>query len=119
MDNESVFIVPTPGNDGKVWYDGYAGEDVILFDDFYGWLKWTEILRMTDRYSVWLRVKGGYVPSTAKKVIFTSNTHPDEWYHYDNKMRKGAFQRRVTKVLKYQLDLNFGVLTTVMNWQEQ
>jgi len=62
------------------WWDGYDGHEVIVIDEFYGWFPWDFLLRLTDRYPLQLEVKGGTVPCVAKKIVFTSNKHPREWY---------------------------------------
>ena len=62
------------------WWDGYEGQSVAIIDEFYGWLSWTEILRLCDRYPCQVETKGGSVQFTAKKIIFLSNQHPMEWY---------------------------------------
>jgi len=62
------------------YWDGYDGEECIIVDEFYGWLPWDFILRLTDRYPLKLAVKGSTVPCTAKTIVFTSNKHPSKWY---------------------------------------
>jgi len=62
------------------WWDGYDGHEVIVIDEFYGWFPWDFLLRLTDRYPLQLEVKGGTVPCLAKKIVFTSNKHPRDWY---------------------------------------
>ena len=31
------------------WWDGYNGQEVVIIDDFYGWLKYDDLLMLTDR----------------------------------------------------------------------
>ena len=62
------------------FWDGYAGEEVIIVDEFYGWLTFDFMLRFLDRYPCNLEVKHGTVPISAKTIVFTSNKHPREWY---------------------------------------
>lgn len=62
------------------FWDGYNGEEVIIIDEFYGWFPWDYLLRLTDRYPFSLDVKHGTVPLSARKIVFTSNKHPREWY---------------------------------------
>lgn len=63
-----------------LWWDGYLNEEVVVIDEYYGWLPWDYILRLTDRYPFSVESKGGCVQFVAKKIIFTSNDHPKEWY---------------------------------------
>jgi len=64
---------------GKFW-DGYDGEDTIVFDEFFGWYPYDGLKRLLDygRFSV--EVKGATVPMLANKFVFTSNKAPEDWY---------------------------------------
>ena len=62
------------------WFDGYEGEDTILFDDFYGGIKHSQMLQLLDGYPQRLPVKGGFVQKRWKTVLITSNKHPQTWY---------------------------------------
>lgn len=63
-----------------IWWDGYRGQATVIIDDFYGWLPWTFILRLLDRYPFAVQYKGGYREFTSQKIIITSNTEPSVWY---------------------------------------
>lgn len=78
------------------WWDGYDGESNVIFDDFYGWIKLDELLRICDRYAHRVPVKGGYVNFRPKIIIFTSNVEPLKWYSEDvlNGDIRDAFLRR-------------------------
>lgn len=65
---------------GKLWMDGYEGEDVILFDDFMGGIPFRLLLQITGGYPVQLEYKGGHVMLLATTILFTSNKHPECWY---------------------------------------
>ncbi|ANC97701.1 replication-associated protein [Avian-like circovirus] len=78
------------------WWDGYANEDVVVIDDFYGWLPFCELLRLTDRYPHKVPVKGSYVEFNSKTIIITSNTHPETWYN-EEKCYLQALFRRINK----------------------
>lgn len=62
------------------WWDGYNGEDVVIVDEFYGWLPWDTLLRLTDVYPFDVHVKGGVRPFLATHIIFTSNRTIESWY---------------------------------------
>lgn len=64
----------------KNWFDGYAGEEVVIFDDFCGKFDRHEMLQLLDPYPLRLPVKGGYVSICVNTVIFTSNQPPEEIY---------------------------------------
>lgn len=57
---EDLYIVPDSNGD-SVWFDGYLGEEAVLFDDFYGGIKYCMMLKLLDRYPIRVPVKGGYV----------------------------------------------------------
>lgn len=62
------------------WWDGYTGQSAILLDDYYGYLPYSELLRVLDRYPYQVPVKGGFVQAQWDTVIITSNKPPQEWY---------------------------------------
>ncbi len=96
-----VYAVNPPGADKQLWFDGYDANETLLLDDFYGWVKYYYLLRLLDRYKMMLPVKGVFVPAMYKRVIITSNRHPDTWYNYDENKVKFALQRRITEVWNY------------------
>jgi len=77
------------------WWDNYASQDVVVLDEFYGWLQWDVLLRLCDRYPLLVETKGGQMQFSSKSIVFTSNTEPCQWYktgvYFD------AFVRRVNK----------------------
>lgn len=80
------------------WWQEYSGETEILFDDFYGWMKFDEILRICDRYRHKVQYKGGGCPLTADTLIFTSNVWWEDWWDWEKvRGRKEAFARRVAE----------------------
>lgn len=82
------------------WWDGYEQESVVLFDDFYGGVKWSFFLRLLDGYQVRLPVKGGHTYAAWSKIYITSNKHPDEWYK-DHDTSEPAFKRRISQIIHF------------------
>lgn len=83
-----------------VWWDGYAGESTVVIDEFYGWIKWAELLNILDRYDYAVSFRGGKHRLLATRFIFTSNAHPRNWYNYSGPhMRYETLERRLTKIL--------------------
>lgn len=80
------------------WWDGYDGESAILFDDFYGGIKWSLLLRLLDGYQVRLKIKHGFTYANWTKVYITSNKPPSEWYA---RLDQEALTRRITKVIHF------------------
>jgi len=77
------------------WWDGYAQQDTVVCDEFYGWLKFDTLLRLCDRYPLLVESKGGQIQlGGAKRICFTSNLLPSKWYTVPN---FNAFIRRVKR----------------------
>lgn len=78
------------------WWDGYTGQEVVIIDDFYGWVKYDEMLRVCDRYPHKVPVKGAFVEFVSKSVIITSNVEAEQWYKFDG-FDASALFRRINK----------------------
>ncbi len=95
-----IYEVSTPRSGSEVWFDGYSGQEILLVDDFYGWLRWSFLLKFIDRYPQKLPIKGGFTENLAKVIYFTSNQCPEEWYNYrPGIMEYGALERRVSETI--------------------
>lgn len=81
-----------------MWWDGYDGESVVLFDDFYGGIKWSIFLRLLDGYQMRLKIKGGFTYANWTKVYITSNKHPSEWYTMG---MPPELERRITSITEF------------------
>lgn len=79
------------------WWDGYTGQKAVLLDDFYGWIKYHDLLHILDRYPLNVPVKGGFVWAQWNVVIITSNDAPPMWYK--DKGLTPALRRRLKKVM--------------------
>lgn len=79
----------------KLWFDGYQGEEVLILDDFYGTIRYGELLRILDGYKYRCAIKGGHTWAQWTKVIITSNDGPDKWY---NRGVTPALARRIGDV---------------------
>lgn len=80
LDNFPGAFWKSRNSGNQQFWDGYNGEEVVIIDEFYGWFPWDYLLRLTDRYPFSLDVKHGTVPFVARKIVFTSNKHPRDWY---------------------------------------
>ncbi|UDN67418.1 replication-associated protein [robinz virus RP_954] len=82
------------------WWDGYNGEKAVIIDDFYGWLKHDEMLRLMDRYPHQVPIKGGFSEFLSRELYITSNKPWFEWYKPDwfTGQRREAFRRRLDKI---------------------
>lgn len=75
------------------WWCGYAGQETVVIDEFYGWLPFDLLLRICDRYPLLVETKGGQVQFVGKHIIFTTNKEPASWY---KNVYFSSFIRRVT-----------------------
>lgn len=99
----SAFWLPKPaGQTG--WWCGYDQNEVVVIDDFYGWLKYDHLLRLCDRYPTRVETKGGSVGFTAKRIIITSNKHPELWF--PNVTDHSALMRRLSGDLGEIVEMN-------------
>lgn len=79
----------------------YDGEEVLIINDFYGQIKLSEFLNITDGHFYPINTKGGFRYALYTKIYITSNISPDEWYpelinkHPDI---RAALMRRLTHV---------------------
>lgn len=87
------------GNNG-IWFDGYEGADVLIIDDFAGWISYTTLLNILDGYPLTMEVKGGHIWANWTKIIITSNRHWSEWYDW-SKCFKPALERRITECIEF------------------
>jgi len=79
--------------ESAVWWDGYAGQEVVVIDEFYGWLKRVQLQRLCDSTPEWVPVKGAMYPFLAKRIIITSNVPPSQWWP---NVGLGPMERRLT-----------------------
>lgn len=83
------------------WWDGYEGQEVILFDDWrdkdweYNWM-----LQLLDIYPLALEVKGGFTKALWKRVIITCPNPPEEVYFHITE-DKAQLLRRITSIHKF------------------
>lgn len=89
---QNVYIVRVSHD--KVWWDGYRGEGVILWDDYDGQLSLGTFLGATDRYAQRIDVKYGFSVSNWKVCIVTSNKKLGELYPHGTAKQLNALERR-------------------------
>ncbi|QIK03941.1 replication-associated protein [Northern red-backed vole stool-associated circular virus 117] len=79
------------------WWDGYHGQETVIFDDFKGSsMKLHDFQLVIDKYPLDVEVKGGVIPLSATRYVFTSNKHPREWYS-ENADPDGSVMRRINE----------------------
>lgn len=77
----NVFTVKV-NSSGKLWFDGYNGQKVLLLNEFYGQLRAGALLDLLDNYRQTIEVKGSSTVSNWDTVYITSNCSPTHWYNY-------------------------------------
>lgn len=77
----NVYVAQINEN-GKLWFDGYNGQKVLLINEFYGQYRAGAMLELLDNYRKTIEVKGGTTVSNWDHVYITSNCHPEEWYKH-------------------------------------
>jgi len=93
-----IYVV-NMGNSG-LWWDGYTGQDAVMFEEFKGQVQLQKMLQILDPYPLRLEIKGGLVPARFHTVIITSNFEPGLWYKNEDGSRKpelDALYRRLGK----------------------
>lgn len=86
-----AYWLPRP-NSGRAFWDGYTGQECTVIDEFNGWLQYTFLLRLLDRYPLRVENKGGSLAFVSRKIFITTNDCPVTWY------RKGlqSLRRRLS-----------------------
>jgi len=93
-DESEVYI-----KDESEWWQDYASQPVLLFDDFYGNFRMSSMLRWCDGHPTRLGVKGLHAYACWTRVFVTSNEHRNLWYNSDKiphaALVRDALQRRL------------------------
>lgn len=87
---------------GGPWFDGYDGEEDVLFDEFSGsYFALPYLLKLLDRYPMQVPIKGGFVSFVPKRIWITSNYAPESWYASARPEHVAALMRRLTVVEEF------------------
>lgn len=86
----------SPGD--YLWFDGYTGQDIVLFDDYRGEYKLQMLLKLCDRYPMSVPIKGGFTEWSPKKIYITSNINPCQWYKEADAFSLSAMFRRFSTI---------------------
>lgn len=64
------------------WWPKYQGQETVVIDEMYGHrFPFTELLQLLDRYPYQVEDKGIYMEFTSRRIVFTSNQEPEDWYN--------------------------------------
>ncbi len=94
----------TPGS-GTTFFDGYTGQDQVIFDEFRGQIQLGQILTLLDGYPTRVQIKGGSVHWSPKSVVLTSPMHPKDWYQNQESDRIDQLLRRIDKITHFNKPL--------------
>lgn len=84
-------------SNNTVWFNGYEGQNVLIIDEFYGWLKYPFLLNLLDGYPLNLEIKGSCTWANYTKVYITSNDEIKSWYNEKDNI--SALMRRIKYVI--------------------
>ena len=84
-----------------LWWDGYQQHKCVIIDDFYGWIKYDELLKICDRYPYKVQVKGSMEEFKATHIWITSNIDTDVLYKFEG-YDDAALRRRITVHIRFQ-----------------
>lgn len=87
----SWFITPAVSYSDTVLIDDVGRGKVPKVEEFLEW---------TDRYPIEFNSKGGHLWWKPKNIVFTSNSHPNDWWPNISAHHKEAVERRI-----YRIDL--------------
>lgn len=95
----NLYMLSYGSGHSQIWFDGYEGQDTILFDDFYGGaIKYGFLLKLLDGYKFDVPIKGGFTRKLWKRVIITSNANPRDWYPDG---LSPALRRRIKEIVHF------------------
>lgn len=103
-------------NQNGSWFDGYTGQKCVIIDDIRSntW-DFSQLLRITDRYSFRVPVKGSFVPWRPEAIIITAPGTPSEVYsnHSTGETFDGIEQllRRIDEQIEFPRDRGDGSTT--------
>ncbi len=89
----NAYWVPQP-RPGGWWWPKYCGQDTVIIDEFANQFKYHTMLRLLDRYPFDIQEKGGNANFVSKRIVFTTNIHPNQWYSGVDYAKKAPLRRR-------------------------
>jgi len=107
-DMNDIYELREPNN-GSLWWDGYDGQETVLIDEFYGWINYSFMLKLLDRYPLMIDTKGGAVQFTSKRIIIISNCKKIEDFYpsiSNQPHRWAAFLRRAKTIKNFYGDIS-------------
>ncbi len=94
-----AYWVPQP-RPGGWWWPKYCGQETVIIDEFANQFKYHTMLRLLDRYPFDIQEKGSNANFVSKRIVFTTNIHPHQWYHNKSYADKAPLRRRLRDFAK-------------------
>lgn len=80
-DPDKCYILP---ND-RGWWDGYKGQEIVIINEYRGWIPYDELLQLIDKWPYNVRRRNREpTPFTSKHVIITCSMPPEDIYVHRN-----------------------------------
>lgn len=87
-----------------IWWDGYNGQEFVLFDEFKCNIPLGLLKRLADRYECTVDIKGlAAVQFTSRVIIITTNLDWDFWYVSEkiSQVERDALRRRIRFMARF------------------
>jgi len=101
------------------WFDGYDGQQVVLFDDFRPKeVSFSFFLRILDRYPIKVPIKGGFVNWNPKLILITTPYDIDKTFEFRAQHRAediNQLKRRITRVFDISCTTDRSDLNTLLS----
>ncbi len=102
MDGEKSMWVADCDKILKGWWDGYAGEEIVLLDDFRGEvMKPHNLINLIDNHDASKPIKGGFIMFAPGYLLITSPDHPINWWpnwYLKTDNNWAQIRRRITSI---------------------
>jgi len=101
-DSEIPFVKP----DGK-WFDGYTGQQGVIFDDFIGeepGITIRSVLSWFDSREIVVETKGGHTTYKPNAIVVTTNKHPKLWFANLDPSLYAALMSRFSAIYYYEAE---------------
>jgi len=83
------------------WWEGYDAHDAVIIDDMRrDFLKYHQLLKLFDRYTYRVEVKGGSRQMLAKTIVVTSCYSPEDMFETREDINQ--LLRRITKIKSFE-----------------
>jgi len=87
-------------DDNSLWWDGYQQQDVVIINEMNGYyMKPDLFIKLIDKHTLTLPIKGGSVSFNTRLIIFTSNIKPTNWWKEDVLQKHPGVRRRLQQPL--------------------